>query len=75
MHSRIEAFVDARRSDEIVSGLIECTRVPAAQFRITGLIGPKANAHGPNECLHVPCAKKLTAYVALVLATHVRRAP
>jgi acetylornithine deacetylase/succinyl-diaminopimelate desuccinylase-like protein len=50
-------------------------RFPAAQFLITGLIGPKANAHGPNECLHVPYAKKLTACVAHVLAAHARRAP
>ncbi|HKE42026.1 MAG TPA: M20 family metallopeptidase [Casimicrobiaceae bacterium] len=43
---------------------------PAAQFLITGVLGPHSNAHGPNEFLHVPYAKKLTACVALVLAAH-----
>ncbi len=37
---------------------------PEAQFLITGVLGPKSNAHGPNEFLHVPYAKKLTACVA-----------
>jgi len=41
---------------------------PAAQFLITGVLGPHANAHGPNEFLHVPYAKKLTACVAHVIA-------
>ena len=43
---------------------------PQAQFLITGVLGPHANAHGPNEFLHVPYAKKLTACVAFVLAAH-----
>jgi acetylornithine deacetylase/succinyl-diaminopimelate desuccinylase-like protein len=43
---------------------------PAAQFLITGVLGPKSNAHGPNEFLHVPYAKKLTACVAQVVAVH-----
>ena len=43
---------------------------PDAQFLITGVLGPHANAHGPNEFLHVPYAKKLTACVAFVLAAH-----
>ena len=43
---------------------------PEAQFLITGVLGPHANAHGPNEFLHVPYAKKLTACVAFVLAAH-----
>jgi acetylornithine deacetylase/succinyl-diaminopimelate desuccinylase-like protein len=43
---------------------------PRAQFLITGVLGPKSNAHGPNEFLHVPYAKKLTACVASVLAAH-----
>jgi acetylornithine deacetylase/succinyl-diaminopimelate desuccinylase-like protein len=40
---------------------------PEAQFLITGVLGPKSNAHGPNEFLHIPYAKKLTAAVALIL--------
>jgi acetylornithine deacetylase/succinyl-diaminopimelate desuccinylase-like protein len=45
---------------------------PRAQFLITGVLGPRSNAHGPNEFLHVPYAKKLTACVAHVLAAHAR---
>lgn len=43
-------------------------RFPAAQFLITGVLGPESNAHGPNEFLHVPYAEKLTACVASILA-------
>ena len=46
---------------------------PDAQFLITGVLGPKSNAHGPNEFLHIPYAKKLTACVADVLAAHAAR--
>jgi len=46
---------------------------PDAQFLITGVLGPHANAHGPNEFLHVPYAKKLTACVAFILAAHARK--
>ena len=46
---------------------------PDAQFLITGVLGPHSNAHGPNEFLHVPYAKKLTACVAQVLAAHAMR--
>jgi len=45
-------------------------RFPQAQFVVTGLLGPKSNAHGPNEFLHIPTGKKLTAAVARVLADH-----
>lgn len=43
-------------------------KFPEAQFLITGVLGPKSNAHGPNEFLHIPYAKKLTACVAYILA-------
>jgi len=43
-------------------------RFPKAQFVITGVLGPDSNAHGPNEFLHVPVAKAVTACVAQVLA-------
>jgi acetylornithine deacetylase/succinyl-diaminopimelate desuccinylase-like protein len=42
-------------------------RFPAAQFLLTGVLGPESNAHGPNEFLHLPTARRLTAAVALVL--------
>ena len=41
---------------------------PKAQMMVCGVLGPKSNAHGPNEFLHVPYAKKLTASVAQVIA-------
>jgi acetylornithine deacetylase/succinyl-diaminopimelate desuccinylase-like protein len=43
---------------------------PDALFLITGVLGPSSNAHGPNEFLHIPYAKKLTACVADVLIAH-----
>lgn len=39
-------------------------KFPRAQFLITGVLGPKSNAHGPNEFLHIPYVKQLTAAVA-----------
>ena len=43
-------------------------KFPQAQFLITGVLGPHSNAHGPNEFLHIPYAKKLTACVADIVA-------
>jgi acetylornithine deacetylase/succinyl-diaminopimelate desuccinylase-like protein len=43
-------------------------KFPAAQFVITGVLGPRSNAHGPNEFLHLDYAKRLTACVADVIA-------
>jgi acetylornithine deacetylase/succinyl-diaminopimelate desuccinylase-like protein len=43
---------------------------PEAQFLITGVLGPASNAHGPNEFLHIPMAKKLTACVAFVVGRY-----
>ena len=40
---------------------------PKAQFLITGVLGPQANAHGPNEFLHLPYCKKLTCAMSLIL--------
>jgi len=48
-------------------------RFPAAQFLITGILGPGSNAHGPNEFVHVPTLKRVTACVADVLAAHATR--
>jgi len=47
-------------------------KFPQAQFVVTGVLGPQSNAHGPNEFLHVPFAKKLTACVAHIIAKHAR---
>ena len=48
-------------------------KFPEAQFLITGVLGPGSNAHGPNEFLHLPTGKKLTAAVASVVADHYSR--
>lgn len=48
-------------------------KFPDAQFLVTGLLGPKSNAHGPNEFLHIGKAKKLTACVSQVIADHAAR--
>ncbi len=49
-------------------------RFPAAQFVITGVLGPDANAHGPNEYIHLPTARRLTVAVSELLDAHARRA-
>jgi acetylornithine deacetylase/succinyl-diaminopimelate desuccinylase-like protein len=43
---------------------------PAAQMMVCGVLGPKSNAHGPNEFLHIGYGTKLTAAVAEVIAAH-----
>ncbi|HEV8679971.1 MAG TPA: hypothetical protein VGQ90_11390, partial [Stellaceae bacterium] len=45
-------------------------RFPAAQFVVTGVLGPHANAHGPNEFLHIPTGRRVTQVIAQVLADH-----
>ncbi|MGH8073412.1 MAG: M20 family metallopeptidase [Lysobacter sp.] len=45
-------------------------KFPGAQFMITGVLGPHSNAHGPNEFLHIPMGKRVTACVAHVIAAH-----
>jgi len=43
---------------------------PEAQFVVTGVLGPDANAHGPNEYLHLPTARRVTRAVAELLVEH-----
>jgi len=45
-------------------------RFPAAQFVVTGVLGPHSNAHGPNEFLHIPTGRRITQVIAQVLADH-----
>ena len=45
-------------------------KFPAAQFVITGVLGPHSNAHGPNEFLHIATGKGVSLAVAQVLADH-----
>ncbi|MDP6339379.1 MAG: M20/M25/M40 family metallo-hydrolase [Candidatus Marinimicrobia bacterium] len=42
-------------------------KFPKAQFIITGVLGPGSNAHGPNEFIHIPFAKKLSACIGYIL--------
>jgi di/tripeptidase len=49
-------------------------KFPAAQFVVTGVLGPHSNAHGPNEFLHIPTGRKITRVIAQVLADHQARA-
>ena len=48
-------------------------RFPDAQFVITGVLGPGANAHGPNEFMHIATAVSLTAATSLILSAHATR--
>jgi len=48
-------------------------KFPGAQFMITGVLGPHSNAHGPNEFLHIPMGKGVTACVARVIAANTTR--
>ena len=49
-------------------------KFPHAQFVVTGVLGPHSNAHGPNEFLHIPTGKRISAVIAQVLADHYTRA-
>jgi acetylornithine deacetylase/succinyl-diaminopimelate desuccinylase-like protein len=46
---------------------------PGVQFMVTGVLGPKSNAHGPNEFLEIETGKRLTGCVARVLVDHAGR--
>jgi acetylornithine deacetylase/succinyl-diaminopimelate desuccinylase-like protein len=48
-------------------------KFPRAQFVVTGVLGPHSNAHGPNEFLHLPTAKRVSQVIAQVLADHCAR--
>jgi acetylornithine deacetylase/succinyl-diaminopimelate desuccinylase-like protein len=48
-------------------------KFPRTQFVVTGVLGPHSNAHGPNEFLHIPTAKKVSAVIASILADHAAR--
>ena len=48
-------------------------KFPQAQFVVTGVLGPHSNAHGPNEFLHIPTARRVSLVIAQVLADHAAR--
>ena len=43
---------------------------PDAQFVVTGALVPGSNAHGPDEFLHLPTARRVTECVARLLGAH-----
>jgi acetylornithine deacetylase/succinyl-diaminopimelate desuccinylase-like protein len=49
------------------------SRYPDAQFVITGVLGPRSNAHGPNEFLDLRMGRAVTVAIASVLDAHTRR--
>ncbi|HKN96879.1 MAG TPA: M20/M25/M40 family metallo-hydrolase [Pseudonocardiaceae bacterium] len=50
-------------------GLLQ-QQYPAAQFVVTGVLGPGSNAHVPDESLHLDYARRVTEAIALILAAH-----
>lgn len=45
-------------------------QMPDAQYLLIGVLGPESNAHGPDEFLHLPTVRRVTATVADVLRAH-----
>jgi acetylornithine deacetylase/succinyl-diaminopimelate desuccinylase-like protein len=43
-------------------------RFPGIQLVALGVLGPDSNAHGPNECLHLPMAMAVSVAVAELVA-------
>ncbi len=58
-----------RRLDPVHEAMLG-RRYPKTQFVVTGVLSPHSNAHGPNEFLHIPTGKKVSACIADVLADH-----
>ena len=48
-------------------------KFPAAQFVVTGALGPGSNAHGPNEFLDMATARRVTACIGHLLVSHATR--
>ncbi len=42
-------------------------KFPQAQILVTGVLGPRSNAHGPNEFLDIEYAKKIATATAMVI--------
>ena len=48
------------------------SRYPNSKFIITGAGGPGGNAHGPDEKLHIPTAKKVTKCISVAVSASIR---
>jgi hypothetical protein len=44
------------------------TKFPHAQVLVTGVLGPKSNAHGPNEFIDIGYAKRVCSAAARIVA-------
>jgi acetylornithine deacetylase/succinyl-diaminopimelate desuccinylase-like protein len=53
-------------------GLLQ-RQYPAAQFVVTGTLGPGSNAHVPDESLHLDYARQVTEAIAIMLVAHAAR--
>lgn len=42
-------------------------KFPKSNFIVTGVLGPNSNAHGPDECLNIDYAKKLTCWLYQII--------
>jgi len=67
---RLPPTLDGKRAGEILKQTLLDNPPNGAQFMITGVLGPHSNAHGPNEFLHIPMGKRVTASVAHVITRH-----
>ena len=43
-------------------------KFPQAQMLVTGVLGPKSNAHGPNEFIDLGYAKRVCSAAARIVA-------
>ena len=43
---------------------------PNAEYITTGVLGPGSNAHGPNECLDIHAAIKLSNCLSMIIAEY-----
>ncbi len=43
-------------------------KFPDAQILVTGVLGPKSNAHGPNEFIDIGYAKRVCSAAARIVA-------
>jgi hypothetical protein len=82
--SNLESLISRQWDEDIVAQLVEYVRIPAksphfdpkwrehghieAELLVTGVLGPKSKAHGPNEFIDIGYAKKITAATAMVIA-------
>lgn len=49
------------------------SRYPGVPLVATGALGPSSNAHGPNECLHLPTGEAMTVALARLIEAAGRR--